>query len=109
VLRRVRLAVDGISGFSSLPLQLVTFAGLLFLAFSVVFAVYTVFLQITGRSVSGFATVILLLLVIGSLLMISLGIIGIYLARIYDEIKHRPRYVIARSIDRTQDNGKENV
>ncbi|QQS32481.1 MAG: glycosyltransferase family 2 protein [Acidobacteriota bacterium] len=101
VLRRVRLAVDGISGFSSLPLQLVTFAGLVFLAFSIIFAVYTIVLQVTGRSVSGFATVILLLLVIGSLLMISLGIIGIYLARIYDEIKHRPRYVIARSIDRT--------
>jgi glycosyltransferase involved in cell wall biosynthesis len=103
VLRRVRLAVDGISGFSSLPLQLVTFAGLVFLAFSIIFAIYTIVLQITGRSVSGFATVILLLLVIGSLLMISLGIIGIYLARIYDEIKHRPRYVIARSIDRTID------
>lgn len=103
VLRRVRLAVDGISGFSSLPLQLVTFAGLIFLSFSIIFAVYTIVLQVTGRSVSGFATVILLLLVIGSLLMISLGIIGIYLARIYDEIKHRPRYVIARSIDRTKE------
>ncbi|MBX3292239.1 MAG: glycosyltransferase family 2 protein [Acidobacteria bacterium] len=103
VLRRVRLAVDGISGFSSLPLQLVTFAGLIFLAFSIIFAVYTIVLQMTGRSVSGFATVILLLLVIGSLLMISLGIIGIYLARIYDEIKHRPRYVIARSIDKTKE------
>lgn len=101
VLRRVKLAVDGISGFSSLPLQLVTFAGLFFLAFSVIFALYTLLLQITGRSVSGFATVILLLLVIGSLLMISLGIIGIYLARIYDEIKHRPRYVIAKTLDRT--------
>lgn len=107
VLRRVRLAVDGISGFSSLPLQLVTFAGLIFLAFSIIFAVYTIVLQMTGRSVSGFATVILLLLVIGSLLMISLGIIGIYLARIYDEIKHRPRYVIARSIDKTKE--KKNV
>ena len=98
VLNRVRLALTGISGFSSLPLQLVTFAGLIFLMFSVGFGGYTLILQITGRSVSGFATVILLLLIIGSLLMISLGIIGIYLARIYDEIKHRPRYVISQSI-----------
>ena len=98
VLRRLRLAVNGISGFSSLPLQLVTFAGLAFLGFSIVFGIYTLMLQVLGHSVSGFATVILLLLVIGSLLMISLGIIGIYLARIYDEIKHRPRYVIAKSI-----------
>ncbi|CAN5357172.1 glycosyltransferase family 2 protein [soil metagenome] len=98
VLRRLRLAVNGISGFSSLPLQLVTFAGVAFFIFSVVFGLYTLLLQLSGHSVSGFATVILLLLVIGSLLMISLGIIGIYLARIYDEIKHRPRYVIAQSI-----------
>jgi glycosyltransferase involved in cell wall biosynthesis len=98
VLKRVSLAINGISGFSALPLQLVTFAGLLFLLFSIGFGLYTLILQITGRSVSGFATVILLLLIIGSLLMISLGIIGIYLARIYDEIKRRPRYVIAQTI-----------
>jgi glycosyltransferase involved in cell wall biosynthesis len=98
VLKRLTLALNGISGFSSLPLHLVTFAGLLFLLFSVLFGLYTLVVQLLGRSVSGFATVILLLLVIGSLLMISLGIIGIYLARIYEEIKHRPRYVIAEAI-----------
>jgi polyisoprenyl-phosphate glycosyltransferase len=97
--KRLRLAVTGISGFSAVPLQLVTLAGVLFLFFSVVFGMYTLALQVSGRSVSGFATVILLLLIIGSLLMISLGIIGIYLARIYDEIKHRPRYVIAQTIE----------
>ncbi|HMQ04829.1 MAG TPA: glycosyltransferase family 2 protein [Pyrinomonadaceae bacterium] len=97
--RRVRLAVDGISGFSSLPLQLVTLAGIVFFVFSVLFGIYTLVMQLSGHSVTGFATVILLLLFIGSLLMISLGIIGIYLARIYDEIKHRPRYVISNSIE----------
>lgn len=99
VFKKLRLAVNGISGFSSIPLQLVTFVGIAFLIFSVVFGVYTLVLQLTGHSVSGFATVILLLLIIGSLLMISLGIIGIYLARIYDEIKHRPRYLVSRTID----------
>lgn len=98
LLKRLRLAINGISGFSAVPLQLVTLAGLMFLFFSVVFGIYTLVLQLSGRSVSGFATVILLLLIIGSLLMISLGIIGIYLARIYDEIKHRPRYVISQTI-----------
>jgi glycosyltransferase involved in cell wall biosynthesis len=99
VLRRIRLAVDGISGFSALPLQLVTVAGVIFFFFSIIFGVYTLALQLAGRSISGFATVILLLLVIGSLLMISLGIIGIYLARIYEEIKRRPRYVVAQTIE----------
>lgn len=99
ILHRVRLALTGISGFSSLPLQFVTFTGLLFLLFSVIFGFYTLILQLVGHAATGFSTVILLLLVIGSLLMISLGIIGIYLARIYDEIKGRPRYVISQRIE----------
>ena len=106
ILKRIRLAVDGISGFSALPLHLVTFAGVIFLFFSIVFGLYTFALQISGRSISGFATVILLLLIIGSFLMISLGIIGIYLARIYEEIKRRPRYVIAQTLESRGTNGK---
>src|SRR6266550_7097692 len=96
---RLKLALTGISAFSSLPLQFVTIAGLLFFAFSIFFGLYTLVLQLAGRSVSGFATVILLLLIIGSLLMLSLGIIGEYLARIYEEVKGRPRYVIASTIE----------
>ena len=98
-LRRLKLALTGISAFSSLPLQFVTFAGLFFFFFSVLFGLYTLILQLSGRSVTGFATVIILLLLIGSLLMISLGIIGEYLARIYEEVKRRPRYVVARSLE----------
>jgi polyisoprenyl-phosphate glycosyltransferase len=97
--RRLTLALTGISAFSSLPLQFVTIAGLFFFAFSIVFGLYTLVLQLAGRSVSGFATVILLLLIIGSLLMLSLGIIGEYLARIYEEVKGRPRYVVASSFE----------
>ena len=104
VLKRVRLAIDGISGFSALPLHFVTMAGAVFLFFSVIFGIYTLALQLSGRSITGFATVILLLLVIGSLLMISLGIIGIYLARIYEEIKRRPRYVVAQTIEPVAEN-----
>jgi glycosyltransferase involved in cell wall biosynthesis len=96
--KRLKLALTGISAFSWLPLQFVTLLGLLFFVFSVLFGIYTLVLQLAGRSVSGFATVILLLLIIGSLLMLSLGIIGEYLARIYEEVKRRPRYVIASSI-----------
>ena len=95
---RFKLALTGLSAFSWLPLQFVTLAGLVFFVFSVLFGIYTLALQLSGRSVSGFATVILLLLIIGSLLMLSLGIIGEYLARIYEEVKRRPRYVIASSI-----------
>jgi len=70
----------------------------IFLGISVLLALETLYLKLAGRAVSGFATVILLELIIGSLLMISLGIIGEYLARIYEEVKGRPRYLIKESI-----------
>jgi glycosyltransferase involved in cell wall biosynthesis len=99
VLKRLKLALIGITAFSSFPLHLVTFAGVIFLGISVLLALETVYLKLAGRAVSGFATVILLELIIGSLLMISLGIIGEYLARIYEEVKGRPRYLVEESIE----------
>jgi polyisoprenyl-phosphate glycosyltransferase len=78
---------------------LVTFAGAAFLGLSVILGVETLYLKLAGQAVSGFATVILLELIIGSFLMISLGIIGEYLARIYEEVKGRPRYIVAESIE----------
>ena len=98
-LKRLKLALVGIAAFSSFPLHLVTFAGVIFLGLSVVLGIETLYLKLAGRAVSGFATVILLELIIGSFLMISLGIIGEYLARIYEEVKHRPRYVVTESLE----------
>jgi polyisoprenyl-phosphate glycosyltransferase len=97
--KRLKLAITGITAFSSLPLQFVTFAGGLFLVFSVVLGAQTIYLKVSGQAVSGFATVILLELIIGSFLMISLGIIGEYLARIYREVKGRPRYLVTESTE----------
>jgi polyisoprenyl-phosphate glycosyltransferase len=99
VLKRLKLALIGITAFSSFPLHLVTLAGLIFLGLSVLLGAETLYLKLTGRAVSGFATVILLELIIGSLLMISLGIIGEYLARIYEEVKGRPRYIVVEAIE----------
>ena len=98
-LRRAKLALIGITTFSSFPLRLVTFAGMIFFLFAVGLGIQTLYLKLAGRAFTGFATVILLELIIGSLLMISLGIIGEYLARIYEEVKGRPRYIVAESID----------
>jgi polyisoprenyl-phosphate glycosyltransferase len=98
VLKRLKLALVGITAFSSFPLHLVTFAGVIFLALSVLLGLETLYLKVTGQAVSGFATVILLELMIGSFLMISLGIIGEYLARIYEEVKARPRYLVKESV-----------
>lgn len=96
--RLFRLAVIAITSFSSAPLQLVTFIGFLFLISSVILGIQTLYMKFAGISFSGFTTVILLLLIIGSTLMISLGIIGTYIARIFDEVKSRPRYIIFEKI-----------
>lgn len=101
ILRLLGLALNAITAFSVLPLQIITFAGVVFLIFAILFGAQTLFVILLGHAVSGFASVIFLLLIIGSLLMISLGIIGEYLARIYEEVKGRPRYVIAQSIEAT--------
>ncbi len=98
VLHLLRLALTGITAFSALPLQVITFAGLLFMLFAVVFGAQTLYVLLRGNAVSGFATVIFLMLIIGSLLMLSLGIIGEYLARIYDEVKGRPRFLVSQTI-----------
>lgn len=90
-----RLAITAFTSFSSIPLQFVTFIGILFLIGSVILGIQTLIMKIKGWAIGGFTTVILLLLIIGSCLMISLGLIGIYIARIYNEVKSRPRYIIS--------------
>lgn len=107
VLKRLKLALVGITAFSSFPLHLVTFAGVVFLGISLLLGLQTLYLKLVGRAVSGFATVILLQLIVGSLLMISLGIIGEYLARIYEEVKGRPRYLIKQLIEPNQTSSEQ--
>lgn len=91
----VKYALTNISSFSSAPLQIVTVLGVIMLAVSVIMGVIALVQKICGVALGGFTTVILLLLFASSIIMISLGIIGYYIAKIYDEIKGRPRYIIA--------------
>ena len=92
----IKYAVNNIGSFSSLPLHLVIGMGLVMLLIAVVFGIVALVQKIAGTALGGFTTVILLLLFSSSLVMISLGIIGYYIARIYEEIKGRPRYIISR-------------
>ncbi|NLY18852.1 MAG: glycosyltransferase family 2 protein [Clostridiaceae bacterium] len=94
-LKLFRLAITAFTSFSSLPLQFVTFIGILFLFGSVILGIQTLVMKLRGLAIGGFTTVILLLLITGSCLMISLGMIGMYIARIYNEVKARPRYIIS--------------
>jgi len=94
-----KLAIDSIASYSSLPLHGVTLIGVVFCVFSVIMAAHTLYRFLLGHSLEGFTTVILLLLLIGGILMLSLGTIGIYIAKIYNEIKSRPRYIIAKKAE----------
>lgn len=90
----IKYAIRNITSFSGAPMQLVTLLGWLMLLFSIVLGIHSLYRYMTGTALEGFTTVILIQLIIGSVLMISLGIIGHYISRIYDEIKARPRYII---------------
>ena len=92
----LKYAIMNTTSFTTVPLQMVTFLGVFSIFLAVVMGVQTLLRYFMGNAVEGFTTVILLVLIIGGLIMVSLGIIGHYLARIYEEVKGRPRYIIAR-------------
>lgn len=91
----VQYAIKNIVAFSTVPMQCVTVAGVVVFVMAVILGIQSLVKYFTGHAVEGFTTVILLLLIIGSIIMISLGIIGYYIAKIYEEVKGRPRYIIA--------------
>lgn len=92
----IKYAVTNIGSFSSAPLHVITILGIIMMIISVVMGVIALVQKFTGQALGGFTTVILLLLFSASIIMISLGIIGYYIARIYDEIKGRPRYIVSK-------------
>ncbi len=96
VAKLCRLAVNSIVSFSTMPLHFVTIAGLMFLAIAGALGLHTLYRKISGDAVEGFTTLILLVLFASSVLMIALGIIGQYVAKIYEEVKRRPRYIVNR-------------
>lgn len=93
----IKYAVTNISSFSSAPLHLITLLGFLMLGVALVFTVIALVQKFSGAALGGFTTVIILLLFIGSIMMISLGIIAFYIGKMYEELKGRPRYIISES------------
>ena len=92
----IQYAVKNIVAFSTIPMQCVTFAGVLVFLMGIILGIQSLVKYFSGSAMEGFTTVILLILIIGSIIMISLGIIGYYIAKIYEEVKGRPRYLISK-------------
>ena len=93
----VKYAVSNTTSFTTAPLKFVFVLGMLLMAFSVILGIETLVNYFLGIAADGFTTVILLLLIVGGCIMISLGIIGHYIARIYEEVKGRPRYIVSKT------------
>jgi len=91
-------ARNSLLSFTSFPLRMVTWLGFVTFLFSIILGIQTLWMKMSGSAVEGFTTVILVTLGIGSVIMLSLGLIGEYIARIYEEIKHRPIYVIDKQL-----------
>lgn len=105
----IKFAINNITSFTSAPMQIVTICGIITFLISIIMGVNTLYNKFWGNAGAGFSTVIILQLLTSSIIMFSLGIIGYYLSKIYEEIKQRPRYIIRDIIrkDECNENGKE--
>lgn len=94
----IRYALSNIAGYSSMPMQIVTGIGVIFLLISIVMAVVLLCRLLGGHPASALTGAVLLMMVIGAVLMIALGIIGYYLSRVYREVQSRPKYIVSEKI-----------
>lgn len=102
-----RYGVSNIVSFSTKPLAMVGYIGMLSIAAGLILGIQTICRWAMGRAMEGFTTVILLLLFLGGGILLGLGIIGGYVAAIYEEVKQRPRYIVRLDTDKLQDREKE--
>jgi polyisoprenyl-phosphate glycosyltransferase len=97
--RMVALAADGIMAFSTMPLQLIFYAGIVISMIAGGLAFWALGVRmLTDEAVPGWASVVIPMYFLGGLQMLALGIMGGYLARIYSETKQRPRFIIQQSV-----------
>ena len=90
----VKYALDGIIAFSTAPLKLATLTGFVFSVASILYLIFVVIQKLVfGIDLPGYPTIVVLILLLGGLILFSLGIIGEYLARIYVQVKNRPIYI----------------
>ncbi|HAG70039.1 MAG TPA: glycosyltransferase [Lachnospiraceae bacterium] len=92
--KMLTLALDGITSFSTTPLHLIGAVGCLAVVFSVILGVISIAEWIMGKNVPGYTTLLIVLIISAGFVLVSLGVIGEYIGKIYMETKHRPHYII---------------
>lgn len=96
--KMLRFALDGVTSFSILPLQLATYVGLLSAFLSLGGIGYTLYLRLfTDRTIQGWSSLMIVMLLLGGAQLLALGIIGEYLGRAYDETRRRPLYFVSKA------------
>jgi glycosyltransferase involved in cell wall biosynthesis len=103
-IKLLNYALEGITSFSTVPLKLSGLLGLLCASMSFLYMAYVIIDRIfRGTEVSGWATTVSLILFLGGIMLISLGLLGEYIGRIYNEVKKRPLYIIDEIINNEED------
>ena len=92
--KMMSLSIDGITSFSARPLRLIFYTGLLFILFDIIVAVYVLFSYFRGNVVPGWSSIMLSIWFVGGVVLMALGIVGVYIGKVFMEVKHRPRYSI---------------
>ncbi len=105
--KMLSLALDGITSLSIRPIRLVLLAGLVFAMFSIAGIVWAIVQSVRGYVVPGWASTTCIICFFGGIQLLSLGIIGEYIGKIYLEVKHRPRYIISERTYNSSDITKE--
>lgn len=93
--KMLKLASDGITSFSAKPMTIVLLIGFILLFIAICIAIYVIATLIAGKTVQGWASLMLSIWFIGAVITISIGIIGAYIGKMYIEVKHRPLYIVA--------------
>ncbi len=97
--KMLSLAFDGITSFSIKPLRMITWTGFIIFFFSLIMSIWVIIDKFfIGHTVAGWASTVLPIYLIGGIQLLSLGIIGEYIGKIYKEVKHRPRYIIEEEL-----------
>lgn len=96
--KMLAFAFDGITSFSIKPIRMITWLGALIFLISLIVLIVFICLKYTGVTVSGWTSIVASIWMIGGIQMLSLGIIGEYIGKIYNETKKRPRYIISKVI-----------
>lgn len=96
--KMLKFAMEGITSFSVKPLKMITTVGFLMSMFSFIVLIYALVVKIMGNAVSGWTFIIFSIWMVAGIQMLSLGIIGEYIGKIYNETKKRPKYIIEKEL-----------